>query len=70
MRIPEENCNLVLLTVVTAFTAVIAGGASLLEPAPVRAANTVQAVPVQVADREPARIVGAPFVPNTNPRER
>jgi hypothetical protein len=26
--------------------------------------------PVYVADRTPARVVGAPFAPNTNPRER
>lgn len=68
MRIPEENCNLVLLVVVTAFTAAIAGGASLLQPAPARAVVKQ----LRVADREPApaRVVGAPFVPNTNPRER
>src|SRR5207244_74478 len=30
MRIREENCNMILLAVVTVFTSVIAGGATLL----------------------------------------
>jgi hypothetical protein len=65
MRIREENCNVILLVVVTLFTAAIAGGAALLKPAPV-ADNK----PVHLADRTPVRVIGAPFVPNTNPRER
>ena len=32
MKIREENCNLVLLAVVTLFTLAIAGGATLLQP--------------------------------------
>ncbi len=83
MRIREEDCNLILLAVVTLFTAAIAGGATLIKPAernPVqladRSAPRAQKAPaaetpvVYVADQPPVRVVGAPFVPNTNPRER
>jgi hypothetical protein len=80
MRIREENCNLVLLAGVTLVSAVIAGGAALLEPAaavsrPVYLANAA-ATPAQAnkptrrVDPVPVRVVGAPFIPNTNPRER
>jgi len=84
MRIREEDCNLVLLTVVTLFTLAIAAGATLLEPV-----SSVEKKPVYLADRTvgvPAtspdkpsvtlveggsvRVIGTPFVPNTNPRER
>jgi hypothetical protein len=68
MRIREENCNLVLLLIITAFSTAVAGGASLLAPAP--APSAMDKKPVYVADRTPARVVGAPFAPNTNPRER
>jgi hypothetical protein len=64
MRIPDERLNLVMLAVVTLFTAAIATGAAFMRrPA---AANQ----PVYLADQTPVRVVGAPFVPNTNPRER
>ncbi len=76
MRIREENCNMVLLAVVTLFAVAIAGGASLLgsgdtsrfaDRITVRLADK----PVTyVSDQPPARVVGAPFVPNTSPRER
>jgi hypothetical protein len=68
MRIPEENCNLILLVMVTVVAATIAGGATLLSPAP--APSAIDQKPVYVADRTSVRVVGAPFVPNTNPRER
>ena len=99
MRIREENCNLVLLAGVTLVSAVIAGGAALLEPASAAGkakpfyiaaamASSSAAVaslpsvaapatslapenkPARLADQIPVRVVGAPFVPNTNPRER
>jgi hypothetical protein len=83
MRIREENCNLVLLAGVTLVSAVIAGTAALLEPAstvsnsrPIYLANAaatspaVEKKPARLVDQIPARVVGAPFVPNTNPRER
>jgi hypothetical protein len=83
MRIREEDCNMVLLAVVTLITAAIAGGASLVEPAEKKAAyladrSTVRAQQapspdkqiIYVSDQPPVRVVGAPFVPNTNPRDR
>jgi hypothetical protein len=64
MRIPGEWLNLVLLAAVTLFTAAIVTGAAVMQrPA---AANK----PVYLADQTPVRVVGPPFVPNTNPRER
>ena len=76
MRIREENCNMVLLAVVTLFAVAIAGGASLLgsgdtsrfaDRITVRLADK----PVTyVSDQPPVRVIGAPFVPNTNPRDR
>jgi len=86
MRIREEDCNLVLLAVVMVFTLAIAGGATLLQPVsaadktPIRVADRIVGgtastlsagrQSVNLAGQTPARVVGAPFVPNTNPRER
>jgi len=82
MKIREENSNLVLLAVVTLFSVVIASGASVVTSAdtPVRiagptAARTEQAAPAKqpvryVSDVPAVRVVGSPFVPNTNPSER
>lgn len=68
MRVREENRNMVLLAAVTAFSLAVAGVASVLEPTP---EPKVQASkPVYIADQTPVRVVGEPFVPNTNPRER
>jgi hypothetical protein len=64
MRIPDDNRNLVMLATVTLFTAIIAAGAAFMErPAAAKK-------PVYVADQTSVRVVGAPFVPNTNPRQR
>jgi hypothetical protein len=79
MKIREENCNMFLLAVVTVFTVVIAASASLVGPpdtAPVRfAARAEQTAAadkpiVDVTDQPAVRVVGTPFVPNTNPRDR
>jgi hypothetical protein len=81
MKVREENCNLVLLAIVALFTLVIASGASLVRPAdkkPVEFADRTRAdqAPspdkriIYVSGQPPVRVVGAPFVPNTNPRER
>jgi hypothetical protein len=83
MRIREEDCNMVLLAVVTLITAAIAGGASLVGPTEKKAVyladrSTVRAQQapspdkqiIYVSDQPPVRVVGAPFVPNTNPRDR
>jgi len=68
MRVREEDRNLVLLAAVTLFSLAVAGVASVLEPAP--ASQPEAKKPVHVADETPVRVIGAPFVPNTNPRER
>jgi len=78
MRIREENCNMVLLAVVTLFTAAIAGGASLVGSNDKNAIHfadrSARAEPAsfdkQTNTDRPVRIIGAPFVPNTNPHER
>jgi hypothetical protein len=84
MRIPEENCNMVLLAAVTLVSVAIAGGATLVgapNTKPARLADgTFGYTPstpsssdkhiINVSDHPPVRVVGAPFAPNTNPRER
>ncbi|MEH2543284.1 MULTISPECIES: hypothetical protein [unclassified Bradyrhizobium] len=82
MRIREENCNMVLLAIVACFSVTIAGGAMLLgfDDKPVRFAHRttagVERSPaadqriIYVGDQPPVRMIGAPFVPNTNPRDR
>jgi hypothetical protein len=68
MRIPEENCNMALLAMVTLAGAIIAGGVALFEPAPAKQQAATQ--PAYLTDSMQVRVVGAPFMPNTNPRER
>jgi hypothetical protein len=81
MRIREEDCNMVLLTGVTLLGLAVAGAAALLEPTSttgkIRPAYVASATPpsseqqpLRLVDQAPVRVVGAPFVPNTNPRER
>jgi len=84
MRIREENCNMVLLAVVALFAVAVAvaGGATLIGPTDSKVARladrtTAPAQPpsadkriISVGDQPPVRVVGAPFVPNANPRER
>lgn len=80
MKIREENCNMALLAAVTLFAVVIASGASLVpsSEALVRMADreivrpaAPASEPVRYVGDEPAvRVVGSPFMPNTNPRER
>jgi hypothetical protein len=82
MRIREEDCNMVLLAIVTLVSVTIAGGATLLglddKPARLadRATARVEQAPaadkqiISVSDQPSVRVIGAPFVPNTNPRER
>jgi hypothetical protein len=67
MRVREDNRNLVLLAAVTLVCAFIALAAAAFDPAPstARSANQQTAL----ADQTPVRVVGPPFVPNTNPRE-
>jgi hypothetical protein len=77
MRIREENCNMALLAAVTLFAVAVAGGATLVGPTDSKVARladrtTAPAQPriISVGDQPPVRVVGAPFVPNANPRER
>jgi hypothetical protein len=80
MKIREENCNMFLLAMVTVFTVVVAASSSLVgstDKAAVRYAARAEQAPasdkpiVYVTDQPAVRVVGgAPFVPNTNPRER
>jgi hypothetical protein len=81
MRIREENCNMVLLAVVSALSVAIAGGAALLggnKPVQLadRTTNRFEQASspdkriINVSDQPAVRVVGAPFTPNTNPRER
>ena len=68
MKVREENRNMVLLAAVALVSLVFAGGIALLNSAP--ASEQVASQPAYLADSTPVRVVGAPFVPNTNPRER
>ncbi len=81
MRIREEDCNMVLLAGVTLLSVTVATAAALLEPASASKsapAHVSRAIApssgeqhlVRLADQPPVRVVGAPFIPNTNPRER
>ncbi|MGQ0682264.1 hypothetical protein [Bradyrhizobium sp.] len=68
MRIREESRNMVLLATVTAVSAIVAAGVALLgsteaQPSAVKPA-------AYLADSTPVRVVGAPFVPNTDPHRR
>lgn len=73
MRIREENRNMVLLAAVGLVSAALAFGVTLVQPA----AGVAAKEPIYLAsDRAtvgsdgPVRVIGTPFVPNTNPRER
>jgi hypothetical protein len=68
MRIREEDCNMVLLAAVTLVSLGVAGIVALLEPATAKQETATS--PAYLADSTPVRVIGAPFVPNTNPRER
>ncbi len=82
MRIREENCNMLLLAGVTLLSMAVAGAVALLEPTSATGKNTpvyassaatsssAEKQPLRLVDETPVRVVGAPFVPNTNPRER
>ena len=74
---------MVLLVAVTLVSTAVAGGAALIgasDTKPVRLADrtsgyTAEASSpdkriINASDQPAVRVVGAPFVPNTNPRER
>jgi hypothetical protein len=82
MRIREEDCNMVLFVGVTLLSMAVAGAATWLEPAPAAgtskaafasnatATSSVEKQPLRLVDQTPVRVIGVPFVPNTNPRQR
>jgi hypothetical protein len=81
MKIREEDCNMVLLATVVLFGMVIASGATLVAPAETKPMQIAEGELtrttasndkplVYVSDQPGIRVVGSPFVPNINPRER
>jgi hypothetical protein len=68
----NEDYDRELLAAVTVICAAIAVGASLLDPSSPAIAKSVASAQssARVEQLAPVRIVGAPFVLNTNPRER
>ena len=67
MRVREDNRNMVLLASVALLCAMLALIAAAFEPT----SSTAQTASSQTAfaDQAPVRVVGVPFVPNTNPRD-
>ncbi len=65
MRIREDNRNM-LLVVVTLLSVAVAGLIALLNPSLAPASSQSR----KLADQPPVRIIGTPFVPNTNPSVR
>ena len=68
MRVREDNRNMVLLGGVALVCAAVAGIAwAAIDAAPAPASARPPAYAARQAD---VRVVGTPFIPNTNPRER
>ncbi|WP_247368088.1 MULTISPECIES: hypothetical protein [unclassified Bradyrhizobium] len=72
MRIREENRNMFLLATVTLCCSALAGAVALFEqaPWPAPAKQRAETVAIDGTTPTPVRVVGAPFEPNLNPRER
>ncbi|UGY15584.1 hypothetical protein [Bradyrhizobium septentrionale] len=72
MRLREPNRNLLLLGAFTLLSVAAAGIVAVLDPVPPPANAAVRPAPNQAPapDLTPVRIVGTPFAPNTNPRQR
>ncbi|WJR75940.1 hypothetical protein [Bradyrhizobium sp. NP1] len=66
MRIPDQYRNILLLGTVTFLGAFLAAGAAFWD----EPARTEPKKAALHTGQTPVRIVGPPFVPNTNPRER
>jgi len=64
----EEDNGMLLLVAITLICAMIAVLPGVLEPPSSVAAS--RPPPTYLASQDPVRIVGPPFIPNTNPRER
>ncbi|MGY4480319.1 hypothetical protein [Bradyrhizobium sp. USDA 3364] len=72
MGLGEANRNLLLLGTFTLLSVAVAGVVAMLDPAPApaKAASRPMANQAPARTQSPVRIVGIPFVPNTNPRQR
>ncbi|MGE0288670.1 MAG: hypothetical protein AB7I42_19740 [Bradyrhizobium sp.] len=73
MKVHEENRNAVLLAAIMTTCAVVAGVSALFAPATANqkiASRPAYLGDSTLSDSTPVRIVGVPFIPNTNPRER
>ena len=66
MRVREENCNMVLLAAVTLISALVAVIVDWSEGPQTQAPKSA----VSLRDQTSVRLVGAPFIANTNPRDR
>ncbi|MTV12210.1 MULTISPECIES: hypothetical protein [Bradyrhizobium] len=72
MRVRESDRNLLLLGTFTLLSVAVAGLVALLDPTPAPANPAPRPATNQASagGQPPVRIVGTPFVPNTNPRQR
>ncbi|WP_407194232.1 hypothetical protein [Bradyrhizobium sp. STM 3566] len=75
MRIREENRNMILLATVTLCCSALAGTLALFEPVlgPAPEKRVAEGAVIDITRtsiQAPVRVVGAPFEPNVNPRER
>ncbi|MCC8951633.1 hypothetical protein H8A97_43110 [Bradyrhizobium sp. Arg62] len=72
MRVRESDRNLLLLGTFTLLSVAAAGLVALFDPAPAPANPAPRPAANQASadGQPPVRIVGTPFVPNTNPRQR
>jgi curli biogenesis system outer membrane secretion channel CsgG len=66
----NEDYDRELLVAVTLICAALAAGVSLLETTRPTVAETVNQARSQLEPPGPVRIIGTPFVPNTNPNVR
>jgi hypothetical protein len=74
MPIREENRNMLLLATVALCCMVVAGTVAWVDPTPEPDTSpykqAAESRHVDVVDQAAVRVVGTPFVPNVNPRER
>jgi hypothetical protein len=67
MKVREDDCDMVLLASVALLCTFIALAAAAFEP--IRSTAQTPNQQAALADETQVRVVGVPFVPNTNPRE-
>jgi hypothetical protein len=72
MRIRKDNRNMFLLTTVALCCAVVADAFALFEPifGQGPGMRVADSRPIDSSTQASVRVVGAPFVPNVNPRQR